>query len=360
MATSGENGTIVAQIAPWILREVAHPDYSKQGRCSKVVLRHLSVDRKIQGDVGTFPVRLEEGAEEEIDPLLNAISDAAQNDANDLNSGVQLYALYAYFDKDRSYAPRKVFRVSSIDQEIERDVNPSEPATEKGLVSQTMRHMEAIMRHATVAAGMQQQTMQRELQRLSDQNEKFSQQQVDFMLLLQDTMNDAHSRRLKEKESETSLAMKEAVLSKLEALVPVIINKIAGKSVLPEEDQSFMLMSSLLEGMSEEQQSSFYNSLTDAQRMTLSTILAAYEQKKSKWIEGQKKSVLGRQNALPPPSPGTALATTNPMPVPTTMSIRDRIDSIPTESSDPDLRKLEADAAAFTNRFRAALKSPTT
>ena len=223
-----------------------------------------------------------------------------------------------------------------------------------------MRHMEAIMRHATVAAGMQQQTMQRELQRLSDQNEKFSQQQVDFMLLLQDTMNDAHSRRLKEKESETSLAMKEAVLSKLEALVPVIINKIAGKSVLPEEDQSFMLMSSLLEGMSEEQQSSFYNSLTDAQRMTLSTILAAYEQKKSKWIEGQKKSVLGRQNALPPPSPGTALATTNPMPVPTTMSIRDRIDSIPTESSDPDLRKLEADAAAFTNRFRAALKSPTT
>src|SRR5271157_4778302 len=93
-------GLLELQIAPWINKTIVHAEKKLHGTCNKVVLRHLNVERKPQGDVQAFPVRLEEGMEDEIAPLINQIAAKAQQDTDDMNQGLQLYALYAYFPQD--------------------------------------------------------------------------------------------------------------------------------------------------------------------------------------------------------------------------------------------------------------------
>ncbi len=356
MATTDAKGVIEQQIESWIRREVAFPE-KKLGKCEKVVVRHLNLEKKPQGDVATIPIRLEPGAEDEIDPILHQIADAAQTDANDLKGGVQLYAVYAYFSGDRSYCPRKVFRVAA-EEEMERDVSPTEPPTEKGLVAQTMRHLESVMRLTTISSTANLQTLQRENARLSEMTERASQQQLDLMVLVQDLLNEGTKRRLAERREEAGLAMKEEAMSKLAALVPVIINRVAGKPILPEEDKSFMLMSAFLENLSEEQQQQFFTGLSDTQKMTLAEILAEYEKKKSKWLEGQKQTILGKKNALPPPNPNQPTPI-DAVPVPTSLSMQDRMKGIQEPSKDPVLKQLEKDGQQFASRFRDMFKPPT-
>jgi hypothetical protein len=366
MGDVDERDRIERELTPWVRQHVAFPD-RVHGRCHQVKLRHLNVNREIQGDVTALPVKLDEGGEEDgITPLLHQIAEAAQRDADDINQGVQTYAIYAYYTADKNYAVRKMFRVASTaEAEMDRNLNPSEPANEKGLVAQSMRHVEVLMRHMTVVTTMQFQSLTRENQRLSEMNERFSQQQIDFLTLYQDTMNQATTRRLQEKKEEASLAMKEEALAKLSALVPVVINRIAGQKVLPEEDQSFMLMASLLENMPEEQQLKFYNMLTESQKMTLAEILAQYEKKKSRWLQDKKSMIVGKRNELPsaasPTTASPAAADGEPAssPLPTEMPLTQRMLATTTEkSSDPVLRKIEEDGESLMSRFSDFLKPP--
>ncbi len=340
-------GVVEQQIGKWILQHVAYPDKKLHGRCEKIVLRHLNIERKNQGDVSSFPVKLEEGAEDEIQPLVNQIAEAAQADANDLRAGVQTYAIYAYYTLDKSYVVRKIFRVSA-EEEMERDAMPTELPTEKGLVAQTMRHLEAVMRHSTISQSMQQQTMQRENARLSEMNERFAQQQIDFLVLMQDLMNDATKRRLDERREEASLAMKAEAIEKLAALAPVIINRIAGRPILPEEDKSFMLMSALLENLSDEQQQQLMGMLSDSQKMVLAEALTEYEKRKAKSQQGPKTLLAGKPNALPPSTESsTEIAT-----VPKENILTARMNASEDTTTDPVLKKIEQGGDNFMSRFR--------
>lgn len=364
-------GLIAQQIDSWLRKQVVFED-EEHGRASKIILRHLSVDRKPQGDVATFPVKLDPGSEE-IEPLVDRICDAAQKDADDMSSGVQNYALYAYFPQDLNYFPRKVFRVAGNNDDFERELSPSEPPTEKGLVAQLMRHNEGIMKTMTVSQGYMTSTLQRENQRLAEMNEKFALQQVDFMILLQDTLDTAHARRLREKKEESDLAMRDGMISKVDSLLPVIINRIAGKNIMPVPDPSFTLMGALLENLSDEQQTALLNLLEPHQRPVFTEMLAEYEKKKAEAM-GLKphklsKPSLGAPNSLPAPDPqgqnllGPSPATPDKNDLlaqpPMFKNISDRMKEDPTLlSDDPVINNMESGAKKFAARF-ASILNPT-
>jgi hypothetical protein len=365
----GELGLIEQQIQGWVRENVLYPEKKLHGTCDHVMLRHVNVERKPQGDVKAFPVRLEEGAEDDgLIPLLHKIAEAAQGDADDMNQGVQSYALYAYYPAHKGYVPRRFFRVAPSDVEIQRDLAPSEPPTEKGLVAQMQRHVEAIMRTSTIANGHLFQTMQNEMRRLAEMNEKFATQQIDFMVLTQDLIDNSHGRRLKEKDAETNLAMKESALSKIEALVPVILNRLAGKQILPEENRSLMLMAALMENMSEAQQLQFYGSLNDPQKMALAEILAEYEKGKSRLHRDNPVVKIGAKNELPPAKKnnadeGVLVDPSEVRPMSSALVLSERLRLPIGPSSDPKIQQLEGDAQTFASRFRdmlgTAKKTPT-
>ena len=101
-------GIIDRMIRPWIEKQVVFPE-GDHGPCSKLLLQHLNIERKVQGDVAAFAVRSELTAEE-IDPLVMGVCEAAQKDADDQAAGIQSYALTALYPRDMTFRPRKVFR----------------------------------------------------------------------------------------------------------------------------------------------------------------------------------------------------------------------------------------------------------
>jgi hypothetical protein len=367
---SADQNMIAQQISEWLRRQIILRD-KDHGDCSRIQLRHLNVERQIQGDVASIPVKLDHGSED-LEPLLNSICSTAQRDADDLNAGVQNYAIYAFFPQDLNYLPRKVFRVAGVNEAFERELTPSEPPTEKGIVSQLMRHTENIMKTQTVSTGYIVGTLQRENQRQSEMLEKFSQQQIDFMLLLQETMDTAHGRRLKEKAEEVNLAMRQDVIEKLGSLVPVVINRIAGKTVMPIQDPAFNLMGTLLESLDDEQQLAFLNSLKPNQKPLFAEMLSEYEKRKAAASGDQPNFIqqsIGRKNELPAAQPDNStrqsdnsdLLTSHPNTpqLARFKTIADRLRENPKLiSSDPVIQEIERKARDFANRFRDQLQPP--
>ena len=100
------------QIGKWIRHHVL-ATIDDHGSCYKLVIKHLTVNKKPNGDVGTIKVDKDIASLGGIDHLINEVCDMAQQDANAIHEGVQSYMLCAYFENDRDYAPRTFFKVSA-------------------------------------------------------------------------------------------------------------------------------------------------------------------------------------------------------------------------------------------------------
>jgi hypothetical protein len=343
-----------------------------RGRCKRMVLRHMSLENKPQGDVNSFNIPMDEGLAGETDMLVNKVVDAAQRDANDFEGNIQKYALYAYYTDDPNYVPRKIFRVAA-DDEVTRDVNPSEPPTEKGLVAQTMRHLEAVMKTATVSYGVTVENLTRQVRDYQESKKVADQQTVDLMLLVQANINEAHRRRLDERKEEMEMGIKEGLFEQLKVAIPIILNRVAGKPLLPEQDKSFMLMAALLENLRPEQQAFLRESLDPPQAAVLGEILGEYEKKKASFMGGTQRlpggGALAVANAVPPPTgPGPGELTEIMAPPNPAMgslgrmfqSVRERtLTGADNESDDEVLRNLEQHGLRFMSRM-ADLNKPST
>lgn len=360
-------GSVEQQIGDWIREHVSMP-VAGRGRCRRIVLRHMSLESKPQGDVNSFNIPQDEGLAGETDMLVNRVVDAAQRDANDFEGGIQKYALYAYYTDDPNYVPRKIFRVAA-DDEVTRDVNPSEPPTEKGLVAQTMRHLEAVMKTATVSYGVTVENLTRQVRDAMEAKKVTDQQTVDLMLLVQENINEAHRRRLDERREEMEMGIKEGLFEQLKVAIPIILNRISGKPLLPEQDKSFMLMAALLENLRPEQQAFLRESLDPPQAAVLGEILGEYEKKKASFMGGSHKlpggGALAIDNALPPPSEQGELSV---MPPPSAgasslgrmfQNVRERTSTGADEESDDEvIRNLEKHGMRFMSRL-ADLNKPS-
>ena len=221
------------QVRDWVTARAI----ADENQCEKLVLRHLTMESRPQGDVVEVPVLLDEGLPvKDADAIAREVVGAAQADANNIGGSVQMYALYAYYKKNPDYTPRKVFRISP-ESELDRDVAPSEPPTDKGLASQAMRHLEGVMRVSVQSQGYLFSLMERQLQRLQDKDERNGQQQVDMMLLVQEVLDGAHGRRLRERKEEATLNMREDALEYLESGRTDPPKPPGGQAALPREEQ---------------------------------------------------------------------------------------------------------------------------
>jgi hypothetical protein len=290
---TGSAGLIENQVREWIRRAVCLVD-KEHGRCKKFVVRHLSVDKKPTSDVHLINLPGDPAVEgtEIADKIVMEVAERAQQDANDLNSGVQTYAVYAYYTLKVDYVPRKVFRVAAED-EIERDeAGPSEPPTEKGITAQLMRHNEVVSKTAMVGMGFILQTFQKELKESREMNRTFLQQQVDMTLLIQEVLNDSSKRKIEEKQAEIQVSVIEGVFEHLKVAMPILANRLAGKEIFPPKmERELYLLASMLEGLSSEQQHMLQSMLKPEQLALLGELLGMYEERKGKFIkaDGQEE-----------------------------------------------------------------------
>ena len=343
--TYDNRGVVEHQIQQWIRDKVL----VKKLDCRRLVLRHVTMEGRPQGDVDQYDVPVGDlTPAHDVDVIAGQIMAAAQADADAVGGSVQMYSLYAAC-KNSDHTPRKVFRVSPQAADFDRDVQPSEPPNDKGMAAQAMRHLEAVMRTSVSSQGYLFSLLERQVQRLQDKDERADQQKIDMMMLVQDVIDGAHSRRLAERKEESSQTMRESAMDYLKVAGPILINRIAGKPVLPEKNKSFMLMASLLENLCPEQQDFLRNSLDPAQLTVLAEILAEYEKDKSTF-EGS-----GPREKDAPAAPGNALPKSSEEESPKTpkifQSVRERLADGGGETKDPLLRRLEERGKSFTRHL---------
>jgi len=339
-------GVIEHQVRQWICDQVI----AKKLNCEKLVLRHVTLEGRPQGDVDQYDIPTGDlTLAHDVDVMTGQIMAAAQADADAVGGSVQMYALYASF-KDTDYLPRKTFRVSPQLADFDRDVSPSEPPSEKGMAAQAMRHLEAVMRTSTASQGYLFSLLERQVHRLQDKDERSDQQKIDMMLLIQDVLDGAHSRRLAERKEEASQGMRENAMEYLKVAGPILLNRLAGKPLFPEKNKAHMLMASLLENLRPEQQAFLRDSLDPAQLSVLAELMGEYEKDKVEFEGKSPKAPQATGNSLPP---ATDLDGDEESPRPSKMfqKVRDRLlegDELP---QDPVLRRLEQRGANFTKHL---------
>jgi hypothetical protein len=343
-------GATEHQVGQWIRDHVL----AKHLNCKELVLRHVTMDSRPQGDVASYDIPVGDlTLAHDVDVMVGQVMEAAQADADSVGGSVQMYALYASF-KDSDYVPRKIFRMSP-QLEFDRDVKPSEPPTNEGLAGQAMRHLEAVMKTSVASQGYLFSLLERQVQRLQDKDERSDQQKIDMMLLVQEVIDGSHTRRLAERKEEASQGMKENAIEYLKVAAPIILNRLAGKPLFPEKNKSFMLMASLLENLRPEQQTFLRESLDPAQLSVLAEILAEYEKDKVEFDGRGSSSPQAAGNALPPTDEASGDET--PRTPKMFQKIKDRVLESDDRPRDPVMQRLEQHSANFTRHLTGEDKS---
>jgi hypothetical protein len=338
-------GATEHQVGQWVRDQVL----AKKLECKELVLRHVTMDSRPQGDVASYDIPVGDlTPAHDVDTIVGQVMESAQADADSVGGSVQMYALYATF-KNSDHVFRKVFRVSP-QTDFERDVKPSEPPTNEGLAGQAMRHLEAVMKTSVASQGYLFSLLERQLQRLQDKDERSDQQKLDMMMLVQEVIDGSHTRRLAERKEEASQGMKENALEYLKVAAPIILNRLAGKPLFPEKNKSFMLMASLLENLRPDQQALLRDSLDPAQLSVLAEVLGEYERDKAEFEKRSPASTLqAAGNSLPPTEEsGDPESPRTPR---IFQKVRDRLLEVDDRPRDPVLQRLEQRGADFTRHL---------
>jgi hypothetical protein len=320
------------QISQWLRQNVLIKD-EEYGKCIRLTVKHFSITKKPQGDVTKVSIPATFG-EDGIEHLVSEIIQAAQDDANNLHSGIQLYGVFAHYERNANYTPRRYFRVGA-EEEYDPEsggADPSETPDARGLVAQTMRHLEAVFKTSVMNTSYLIQTLQQENQGLRQTVAQQGEQAVEMGALIQETLDNSTARRLAEKEAENKQVMMGSMFENLKLLIPVIMNKIAGQKIAPETDPSFNMLAALFESMpSEQQQALVADFLTPAQGAVFAEFLDTYE---------KRKRALKSADAQGPGLNFKSLFD----------SVKEQSSAL-TETKDPNLASMEKHAKSFREAF---------
>jgi len=185
----------------------------------------------MRGDEGG-PFEHADGA---LDELAAAIADRVLEDAIGLG-GVQRYVVIAYgVDKVIGRLTLRENADASGAGRLPGDPLDSEPPTEKGLLTQTMRHLEISERtHATVVANifaMQTRMLHEKDERISHLEERH----WETVIAAEQLVSDHHRRQLENRAADQKAEAMREVLGTFLQLAPTAVNKLVGRRVLPEK-----------------------------------------------------------------------------------------------------------------------------
>src|SRR6266700_7372678 len=216
---------------------------------------------------------LEGGA---VDELASAIAERVLEDAIGLG-GVQRYLVTAYgLDK---VIVRLTLRENADASGAGRqpgDPIDSEPPTEKGLLSQTMRHLEISERtHATAIANifaMQTRMLREKDERIGHLEERH----WDTVVAAEQLVSDHHRRELENRAADQKAEAMREVLGTFLQLAPTAVNKMAGRALLPEKTSPALVgLRAFVGTLKTEQLEALKFVLTPAQLETVTEIVGS-------------------------------------------------------------------------------------
>jgi hypothetical protein len=265
------------RLRKWLVRTV------EREPIDRFVIRHdtgSEIATVRADDGGTF-----ERKERVLDELATEISERILEDAVGLG-GLQRYIVSAYSgERAVTRLPIRENADASNGGPAPGDPIDSEPPTEKGLLSQTMRHLEISERtHATAIANifaMQTRMLREKDERISHLEERH----WETVVAAEQLVSDHHRRQLEDRAADQKAEAMREVLGTVLQLAPVAVNKMAGRALLPEKTSPALVgLRALVGTLKPEQLEALKFVLTPAQLETFTEIVGsevADEEKKT-------------------------------------------------------------------------------
>lgn len=216
------------------------------GKVKRFVITHLTKTSKLNGDVGFFPVDTESTVDD-VDTIINEIETMVNADADGFSKEEQRYIIRpTYSNVNFESSHRHIIRVQPVREPSDTDVEEESSAvssdTTNAMVSTAlMRHNENLMRltvgQPTLLLGQAQKVISRQqdtIDELHDKLFKHAEERLKTFALMEDLLTRRHIRELASAESAQKMQLAEEALAQVKLLAPMVVNKLAGKSVLPQ------------------------------------------------------------------------------------------------------------------------------
>ena len=257
------------------------------GACKRLVLRHVTGASRIGNSVLNIEVPTtlegEEGLSDVwIEETCKQIEDTAQGDA-DGAGGQNNYQVQSYHgESDKPSARFSLKMHGAVD--LDNDDVSSEPANKTGLIAQTMRHLEAVMRTTTIVQANALSTMQRTQARQEQMIEKLIDEKFQNITVVESLLSQKNERDMAQAHAVQKMEMQEKVVDKLMLMAPLALNsfmakKNNGQKLLPEEaSQTEIQIASLADTMTMDQVEKLTGVLTPEQMMTIVNLFQTAKQ----------------------------------------------------------------------------------
>ena len=276
---------MIRSLQIWI-RQTTIRVRDNRGRCIRISLRHMAGRGT---EVQQFEIE-KQMDENEADSIADEIEATAFADASAFG-GVQKYCAVPFFENFPDKADgRLVFRMTG-DEDAEADDGSSEPPNMKGLISQQMRHNESLVRAVVLGSQNIINGQARIIDRYQGLQEQLLGKYIEAAELIAEIQNNREGRALEEKKADHKQLMLESTLDRVSIILPHIVNRIAGRKILPEPATAISSFGELRRTLTQEQMTAIMGQLTVEQQIALADALQAVdaEQEKEKAKKVSKK-----------------------------------------------------------------------
>jgi len=218
-----------SKLERWIRQQVFLDDEEK-GRCKKLVLKHVAGGR-YGSEILSLPVPRKAVDDGWFEEACNQIEIRIADDAEGLG-GMQTYSVLSYYDK-RADKPGSRFTIRETSADDNLEDAESEPPTKTGIITQMMRHNEAAIRISLMSVGQVLTALKSANARQADLIEKMTTEKLANIETMERLRSEEVERRILLQKAETDEKMKGEIFDKLATLLPIAINRISGKNLLP-------------------------------------------------------------------------------------------------------------------------------
>lgn len=256
-------------------------------------LRHIRGDQSVQ-PVDELTVSKEEPkTPEEIEAFLGQTS---ARDATVLR-GTQRYGVFLYVGDQQAHKARFTWLVAAEDVDIgdDKDMGVTETADAKGVLAQQMRQNEVFARLLVTAQTSTLVALQGENKRLTEQNRWLQERDAARQIEHENVLTARQTRELQLEAHKTKQQNIQDLFFTVRGLIPVCVNHLAGKTVIPAgttPDREMMRV--FMESLTQDQFMQLNSVLNAGQMVAVATVWKQFADE-----EARRK----QQQSMPPGSP---------------------------------------------------------
>lgn len=179
-----------------------------------------------------------------IDDAVPLIAECSQEAANGFGNTTRFVLLaFRTSDEDRSTSILNMSWALAASNAGGDDDVMSEPATDQGLLSQLMRHNSDLHRQSTGTWGMMFSYLTNIIDKQATQIDRLGNEKMSNAAAVEELVSKKHERDMEMEERKAKQKRMDDMFGKVSTLLPVVVNKIAGKELVRQNDTLLELTS---------------------------------------------------------------------------------------------------------------------